>query len=430
MCSTIDRPSLRGSAPLDVAYFSLMDNSELALSCRESHLEKIATYLSRCGLQSNSDLTAKGYADVGWDPVEGERYLDFLRFCVWVNGESVEENANLVVRLLIRKPECLGPALRGDGQGLLRAMQGAIALSESTAGNVEPAMKGDEDYIDMGEAILNFYSVLVDLLGRCSPDAQQLVQARSDSVRARAILQSLIPLSDLEGVLSMRFFIPNFAVLESKLLIITLALQYSVQNLGICIPWFTALPPDDIPEAPPAILPNHKQAVLVFLERVYGVEEADLFFRLLEETFLPDLRVATMMEGVSVFTFGNFDRVQKNNVHLTPLFRQKLAGESDASLALNRYLCNSVLPLLTRQAGFFADATQYNSLLEATLHTTYGLSKVVNLTKNQREVISEFLLALIRYVTHNLMGTNSKLDRITVSLLIFVLLFPERSNLQ
>lgn len=197
-----------------------MDNSELALSLRESHLEKIAVYLSRCGLQSNSELTAKGYPDIGWDPVEGERYLDFLRFCVWVNGESVEENSNLVVRLLIRKPECLGPALRGEGAGLLRAMQDAISLSESLVGNVDPALRESEDFVDMGEAILNFYSVLVDLLGRCSPDAQQLVQARSDSVRARAILQSLVPLADLEGVLSMKFFIPNFSLLESTFYIL------------------------------------------------------------------------------------------------------------------------------------------------------------------------------------------------------------------
>lgn len=53
---------------------------------REHYLEKIAIYLSRCGLQSNSELVEKGYPDLGWDPVEGERYLDFLRFCVWVNG--------------------------------------------------------------------------------------------------------------------------------------------------------------------------------------------------------------------------------------------------------------------------------------------------------------------------------------------------------
>lgn len=31
-------------------------------------------------------------------------------------GETVEENANLVVRLLIRRPECLGPALRGGSK--------------------------------------------------------------------------------------------------------------------------------------------------------------------------------------------------------------------------------------------------------------------------------------------------------------------------
>ena len=54
--------------------------------------------------------------------MEGERFLDFLRFCVWVNGESVEENANLVIRLLIRRPECLGPALRGEGEGLMAAI--------------------------------------------------------------------------------------------------------------------------------------------------------------------------------------------------------------------------------------------------------------------------------------------------------------------
>lgn len=65
---------------------ALKKSCNLYLS-REHYLEKIAVYLSRCGLQSNSDLIEKGYPDLGWDPVEGERYLDFLRFCVWVNGK-------------------------------------------------------------------------------------------------------------------------------------------------------------------------------------------------------------------------------------------------------------------------------------------------------------------------------------------------------
>lgn len=95
----LSRPSLRGSTPLDVAYSSLMENTELALALREHYLEKIAIYLSRCGLQSNSELVEKGYPDLGWDPVEGERYLDFLRFCVWVNGEF-HKNTNISTRRL------------------------------------------------------------------------------------------------------------------------------------------------------------------------------------------------------------------------------------------------------------------------------------------------------------------------------------------
>lgn len=49
-------------------------------------------------------------------------------------GESVEENAYVVLRLLIRRPECFGPALRGDGgHGLLAAMEEAIRISEDTS---------------------------------------------------------------------------------------------------------------------------------------------------------------------------------------------------------------------------------------------------------------------------------------------------------
>lgn len=52
-------------------------------------------------------------------------------------GESIEENAYVVLRLLIRRPECFGPALRGDGgNGLLAAMEEAIRISD------DPSMDG------------------------------------------------------------------------------------------------------------------------------------------------------------------------------------------------------------------------------------------------------------------------------------------------
>lgn len=51
--------------------------------------------------------------------------------CSLIKGENVEENAYVVLRLLIRRPECFGPALRGDGgKGLLAAMEDAIRMSE------------------------------------------------------------------------------------------------------------------------------------------------------------------------------------------------------------------------------------------------------------------------------------------------------------
>jgi len=66
----------------------------------------------------------------------------------------------------------------------------------------------DEDYIDVGAACLQFYSSLVDLLGRCAPEAEAIKAGRSDSLRARAILRSLVSLEDLEGALGIRFILP------------------------------------------------------------------------------------------------------------------------------------------------------------------------------------------------------------------------------
>nr|CAD7437731.1 unnamed protein product [Timema bartmani] len=355
----LSRPSLRGSTPLDVAYSSLMENTELALALREHYLEKIAIYLSRCGLQSNSELVEKGYPDLGWDPVEGERYLDFLRFCVWVNGESVEENANLVIRLLIRRPECLGPALRGEGEGLLRAIIDANKMSERIADRRKvmdeaegtmvplgfdhplPESEEDEDYIDTGAAILNFYCTLVDLLGRCAPDSSVIAQGKNESLRARAILRSLVPLDDLQGVLSLRFTLQHPAAGEER-------------------------PKSDMPSG---LMPGNKQSVVLFLERVYGIETQELFFRLLEEAFLPDLRAATMLD--------------RNDGY-----------ESDMALAMNRYIGNSILPLLIKHSMFYNEADNYANLLDATLHTVYRLSKNRMLTKGQREAVSDFLVAL------------------------------------
>uniref|UniRef100_A0A8B9QEE5 Ryanodine receptor 2 n=1 Tax=Apteryx owenii TaxID=8824 RepID=A0A8B9QEE5_APTOW len=345
-------PSMRGSTPLDVAAASVMDNNELALALREPDLEKVVRYLAGCGLQSCPLLVSKGYPDIGWNPVEGERYLDFLRFAVFCNGESVEENANVVVRLLIRRPECFGPALRGEGgNGLLAAVEEAIQISEDPTRDGPSPSNGssktlemeeqEDDTIHMGNAIMTFYAALIDLLGRCAPEMHLIHAAKGEAIRIRSILRSLIPLEDLVGVISIPFHMPTIAkdgtVVEPDM------------SAGFC--------------------PDHKAAMVLFLDRVYGIEDQDFLLHLLEVGFLPDLRAAASLDTAAL-------------------------SATDMALALNRYLCTAVLPLLTRCAPLFAGTEHHASLIDSLLHTVYRLSKGCSLTKAQRDSIEECLLSI------------------------------------
>lgn len=86
---------------------------------------------------------------------------------------------------------------RISAQRLGAEAEGAVPIDHPM-----PAGEEDEDYIDTGAAILNFYCTLVDLMGRCAPEANVIAQGKNDSLRARAILRSLVPLEDLQVRLS------------------------------------------------------------------------------------------------------------------------------------------------------------------------------------------------------------------------------------
>ncbi len=75
---------------------------------------------------------------------------------------------------------------------------------------------------------------------------------------------------------------------------------------------------------------------------------------------------------------------------------QANASEGDMALALNRYLSTSVLPILTTYADYFRDADHASTLLDSLLHTVYRLSKCKSLTKNQRDMVSDFLVSFTR----------------------------------
>ncbi|XP_071024256.1 ryanodine receptor 1-like isoform X2 [Oncorhynchus clarkii lewisi] len=349
---------MRGSTPLDVAAASCIDNNELALALQEQDLEKVVKYLAGCGLQSCPQLLAKGYPDIGWNPCGGEKYLDFLRFAVFVNGESVEENANVVVRLLIRRPECFGPALRGEGgNGLLAAIEEAIKISEDPARD-GPTVKKDrrfpgmfpggeeqheENKVHLGNAIMSFYSALIDLLGRCAPEMHLIQAGKGEALRIRAILRSLVPMEDLVGVISLSVQIPDFGKDNSVI----------------------------EPKMSSSFVPDHKAPMVLFLDRVYGIDNQDFLLHVLEVGFLPDMRAAASLDTAAFCT-------------------------TEMALALNRYLSLAVLPLITKCAFLFAGTDHRAIMIDSMLHTIYRLSRGRAFTKAQRDVIEECLMALCK----------------------------------
>uniref|UniRef100_A0A8C3RI39 Ryanodine receptor 3 n=1 Tax=Cyanoderma ruficeps TaxID=181631 RepID=A0A8C3RI39_9PASS len=336
-----------GSTPLDVAAASVMDNNELALALEEPDLDKVVTYLAGCGLQSCPVLLAKGYPDIGWNPIEGERYLSFLRFAVFANSESVEENASVVVKLLIRRPECFGPDLRGEGgNGLLAAMQEAIRISENPSRDLPSQAykrEGDEEEeeeetVHMGNAIMSFYSALIDLLGRCAPEMHLIQSGKGEAIRIRSILRSLVPTEDLVGIIS-------------------IPLKLSTVNKDGTV---------NEPDMSASFCPDHKAPMVLFLDRVYGIKDQSFLLHLLEVGFLPDLRASASLDT--------------------------------AALALNRYICSAVFPLLKRCAPLFSGTEHHASLVDSMLHTIYRLSKGRSLTKAQRDAIEECLLAICHHL--------------------------------
>ncbi|XP_047184844.1 ryanodine receptor 3 isoform X2 [Scophthalmus maximus] len=351
--------AMRGSTPLDVAASSVMDNNGLALALEEPDLEKVVTYLAGCGLQSCAMLVAKGYPDLGWNPIEGERYLSFLRFVVFCNGESVEENANVVVKLLIRRPECFGPALRGEGgQGLLAAMKEAIKISDDPALDLPktPAVvttgSGEEEgeIIHMGNAIMSFYSALIDLLGRCAPEMHLINAGKGEALRIRAILRSLVPTTDLVGIIS-------------------IPLKMPVVNKDGTV---------TEPDMSACFCPDHKAPMVLFLDRVYGIEDQSFLLQMLEVGFLPDLRASASLDT-------------------------EVLSTTETALAMNRYIGSALLPLLTRCAALFASTEHYAQLIDSTLQTIYRLSKGRSLTKAQRDAIEDCLLAICKHLRPSMM---------------------------
>lgn len=77
---------------------------------------------------------------------------------------------------------------------------------------------------------------------------------------------------------------------------------------------------------------------------------------------------------------------------------QAAFSTTEMALALNRYLCSAVLPLITKCAPLFAGTDHRAIMIDSMLHTIYRLSRGRSLTKAQRDVIEECLMSLCKSV--------------------------------
>lgn len=216
------------------------------------------------------------------------------------SDEQIQENAHVIVRLLLHNSECLGPALAGDAVGLHRVYTLAIdqlpyndselSLANQSRDDILKRLASHESNISTQSSILSgspnlttttvlsFYTDLLLLLAYCAPGGgsscdhahsdhssthtaqQNCINKQKQSALARTlnILQNLVKPEDLVGILSLKIG--------------------RSQERGVA--------------------PHHKEAAVLFLERAYGIAHTEMLLKLLTDAFLPDLRLALRLVKV------------------------------------------------------------------------------------------------------------------------------------
>lgn len=144
----------------------------------------------------------------------------------------------------------------------------------------------------------------------------QLIQAgKGEALRIRAILRSLVPIEDLVGVISLPVQIPTYGkgMLELdgiKMLNITVH-QFKVSSFMLlfflsfgthfgALLFVLSIDGQIVePKMSASFVPDHKASMVLFLDRVYGIDNQDFLLHVLEVGFLPDMRATASLDTVS-----------------------------------------------------------------------------------------------------------------------------------
>ncbi len=193
--------------------------------------------------------------------------------CVLCLGETVIQNATVIVKLLIQYPDSLGPGTLGQNLGIVTIFQESLTLrivqerqsshlkhqetirfekdrrSPGSLNKKTSSLNLDSNSADMA---LSFYTFLIRLFACCASRNDSITSTTSilsQSDHVVPFLQSLISFDDLKTILSLPLC--------------------TNEKQGITL--------------------KQKQVTLMFLDRVYGITCPKYYLFLIENVFLDDI---------------------------------------------------------------------------------------------------------------------------------------------
>ena len=208
-------------------------------------------------------------------------------------GETIEENAAAIIRLLIQQPDCLGPCYINQHLSLVKMFSSCFSQINSLKSAKKP------------KRLTRANSRLTDTIVRLASETE-LPQISQSDYRQRSLHRSSTlnlfyrQLNGLTSELTVSFYTLLVRVLglcapsidKGKNFSCTHKVQYSTEHI---LPFLRTLigleDLRDLLSLPMDVMPpTHKEALMVFLDRVYSSGDKRLVLDLIREAFLPDLK--------------------------------------------------------------------------------------------------------------------------------------------
>ena len=195
-----------------------------------------------------------------------------------IAGETVAQNASIIIKLLIQYPYSLGPGSLGQNLGIVSIFQESVSMLSSDGISTLGRLKHQETLVrferehrhhgtlskksssflnisaETADITLSFYTFLVRLLACCAPTNEHRSGAHIEnditpSNHVVPFLQSLISFDDVKTILSLPLS------------------TYTING----------------------ITPKQKEVVLMFLDRIYGIADPKFLIYLIKDVFTRDL---------------------------------------------------------------------------------------------------------------------------------------------